>query len=374
MSYIIKLLKEFPSIEWDWHEITMNSDITMSDVDNNISLNWKFHRLDANPNFEPWIVVKYPEKQWNYLDIVQGYEFEKDFLLHILGILGKYKFDGTYFMYPSYDSCTEYILQNELITMNDIDKNIKLLSNCIYAVHKNPNFDFWIVEKYPLLNWNWYYILESNKVKFQFSSIMPLMENYFEKINKKVGLNCSLSMGSNIFLSRNKNIRLSDVENNLDFNYWDWESISLRSDFSFSELFLEKVIDKNMNWTQLVLKNKVNPLFLVKHNIKNVDWDKLLECGKIDCNFINENKEKIGLSMVSYIDIREYIRSRYFDTSSSKIKCRVKLDNSVIKKISSYSFLYDKQMKRRNSLCIVKISDNYGVIHDIVKYIIYNFL
>ena len=64
---ITYLLKKYPDKPWNWYYLSLNSNITMSDVLNNPDKQWNFNGLSSNSNITMKDVLNNPDKPWDCL-------------------------------------------------------------------------------------------------------------------------------------------------------------------------------------------------------------------------------------------------------------------------------------------------------------------
>ena len=66
MNSITYLLEKYPNKDWNWWNLSRNSNITMEIIEKFPDKPWKWELVSSNPNLTMDIIEKYPDKPWDW--------------------------------------------------------------------------------------------------------------------------------------------------------------------------------------------------------------------------------------------------------------------------------------------------------------------
>lgn len=226
--------------------LSLNKSLTFNFVQTHKNHSWSFKYLSRNKNFYKDI-INYPEYPWNFSSILY---YNTNFNADILKQKNRW--------------------YNEII-----DKSTEILT------HKNIWFSD-IIELLDVYKWDWKYI------------------------------------------SRNPNITINDVVNNLEFD-WNWETLS-----SYNNNITSEDVDKYNNlqwvWEEICYKNDLT-LDIFKNN-----EDKFLSSDSSKYNNSGRYKYGCGIYHIKKIEIIEYIINKFPEFSFDCLSTPPDITTTIIEK------------------------------------------
>lgn len=248
---LIKLLNQFPNVNWDWYELSYNPNITFDFVKENLNKKWNWTRLSSNPSITQEDIQSNPDMAWEWQGIAENPNITLEFIKENIDRL------------TQADECNEWrgISSNPNITIEFIKENINKPWNWL-ELSRNPCITLDIIIKNPDIPWNWYGISCNSNITMDMIKENP----------DKPWIWFAISM--------NPNITWDFIRSNLD-KQWDWLFISSNVNMDINFIRELPCISK-FNWKLL----SSNPYIISEE----MDWNlhELIANPSITPEFIKE--------------------------------------------------------------------------------------
>jgi len=307
-NYIEYLVTKYPGYKWNFKNISKNTNLTEWFIIKNIDQNWNFDLLSENNNLKIETILEYPNKNWNYYKITQNPTVK---INHIIDNPEK-PWDMSYIY--------EHIADVDFVRLRKTEY-LKYKKSIIH--NKNVPHHYFIVRINDFKKSYIYRMNQLNDTDIYYNEVFSNNRNIgCDDIQENINMNIDWNYG----ISRNKNITIDFVKNNPDkcWNYYyllqnlefkldfvekliqtiniDWSSLSKHSNLTIE--FIEKYIDKPLNFTFLSKNANITIDFIFKY--KNKDWDyiyiykyKKIPSWYIDYKIQNFNNDYIFFNYLS---------------------------------------------------------------------------
>lgn len=279
---LTKILKAFTNKDWNWYELSRNSNITWEFIQANPNKSWNQYALSINPNITWEITKENKNIQWDFY----GLSFNPNITWEIIQANPNLRWSQF----------------STNITWEIVKDNFNVFSkNGVNEIAKISNLTLEIVYDHPHYNWNWYDLLRNPSIITNYSG-NPV--NIIKEIKIPKGLNSYLQN-----ISANPAITWEIVHANPSFK-WDWYWISMNDNITWEIISSNSKIPWNRN---NILRNP------------NITWEIIqsnMNCIK------NMSTKKLHLSNFSYnpnltleiIDANPQIRWNWQAISENKFK------------------------------------------------------
>lgn len=340
MNYLEYLINKYSDKPWCWYNIAQNYSITMDfikDIIENPEIKFDKRLLLLNESIDPEYIMKYLKK-------IDWHKLSKNRQLKTSTILNNLDRNWDW----------KWLSQNKIITLDFINNNPHLPFNWSY-LSLNPNItqDF-VLEHYDK-NWNPYYLLCNTNISPTFVKKIFDYKLDPQCFSRAIEIGGSLKYDEFVNidlidldrLSKNNNLDIKILENNLDLN---WNYYHLSSNEIIKPDFIEKNIEKDWDWTEISKNTNLNRNFINKYYSKldkeflfknicftqdlidkyignhsaKIDYIFLSENSNMSMEFIEKNLNKFDYKLLSnnhfnYRKIRwNKITAKYFNNSIKK--------------------------------------------------------
>lgn len=327
------LLNKYPDKNWDWFELSKNSNITKEFIDNNLHFPWDWKLgVSSNRNVDIEFIEKHNNKKWSWLLLSKHIKFNQQTLIKYKDKLNFCKLSlnpnlTLDLVLDNNDLHWNYhnLLLNPIMTVDFFLKYEKKLFNNIYfptnLLSMNPEITINELNRINIikrLSWNWDLISKYNKnITFDY------YENHICK-----------ELFSLKYLSKKKNITMKIIEDNPSIQ-WDWKYISINPNINID--FITKNDDKfiYLNWLELS-KNKGITIKDIDNYNYSWNWNGISMNPNITIDFIQKNINLIGNDDTIYDLINfKYLSKNTFECINKKImKIKMKLRKRKVKRMS----------------------------------------
>lgn len=264
-----------------------------NELNNDLNIMYNTTTLEFNPSYKPQtileeILIKYPNKRWNFYCLSENKCITKEFIL----------------AHPNFKWFTSNLIKNENFSIEDLLNYTKLnindfMKKYIIYIYENPNCDFDFIKKTyhfihdktiikdnylkyyilsyisrspnvtvkdildtPYIDWELTYVFDNPN--FEWKYLNTILNFFVEKKEYKI----ENLVKDTLYLSKHKNITLDIIENNRDF---PWNHIGISNNPNITIDFIKKQIDST------------NPQFI------KLDWYAISRNIGIKMNDILEN-------------------------------------------------------------------------------------
>lgn len=129
-------------LDFNYTNLSSNPNLPAKYINDNLSYNWNMHSVSSNPNITPTDIETYHNIPWDY----NGFSINKNISMNY--VLNK----------KNQLWSAQYLLTNSAITLKDIDNNLdyfdSLISNKEKYISSNPNITInWIEKNIRLIDW-----------------------------------------------------------------------------------------------------------------------------------------------------------------------------------------------------------------------------
>lgn len=232
----INFVKENLNLLWDWYSVSCNEMISLEDIENNPDLPWDWQGVSLNPNLNLKFVSKHLNKDWNWTHVTACYNITLDEMLIEGGSCRKIKIPWTHYEMSS----TKVIKPKYIARHNGMEFVYEFEEMWSiwdwYGLSLNPRLDHRLIVPHKD-EWNWELLSQNEGIGMEFIKNHPDLSWNYES------------------MSKNSHITLDFVRDNLDKN-WNWKELS-------SKFGLE-VIENNPDLPWNLSKVTITPDFIVK--------------------------------------------------------------------------------------------------------------
>ena len=243
-----------PYIKWNYENLSVNNNISYQYVKNNKIQDWNWEKVSATKNID---IEDF--KEWRF------------------GV-------------DCYLSLTDY-LKYQPISINKFTELIKIIGNeyiyliSIISANKNVDLDFYL--HFKDLNWDYYYLSESNHIEEIINYLENSTNQYLWNWGSSVGLMYETMYG----ISDNKKLSLEFIEKHIDKLNFDY----LSNNNNLNDNFIKKYKDRDWNIDKLIKnKNLSIDIINILDNPKYIWTENRIDLGfqylKFDFNDIFINK------------------------------------------------------------------------------------
>jgi hypothetical protein len=218
------------TIAWNYEILSTFKHLSIHFIESHIHENWDFFMLSAHPNVDILLLLRYPEKSWNYEYFCKENPNTS------------YKL---YKQHPNFPWKKQFLCENQQFTWEEAQ--LLEVEKCAYYFSNNPNITLSIIKKHPDLLWNWQGI--SRKV-------------YLDEELFKDNIDCPWNY---YWLSENPYLTWSMVLEN-DDKEWELEYIYLHLPLNKTALehLKRHFYILNPNITHHMSLNRNTPLYLIE--------------------------------------------------------------------------------------------------------------
>ena len=294
---LIYLIRKYPNKPWDWTNISLNTSLSLKDIENNLDLPWVFHRIAQRSDITMNFVSKHQ---------------------HNFGFNG-----------------LANISINIAISLNIIEDNPNFPWNYYDGVSYKKNLTLDFVLKYPNKNWNWPALTSNKGIKVSEILAYPNPEWWKKDLSDNPTqvpwwISC---------ISENRSLTPDDVLNNPDFpwNYLEvCKILFMYHEFDFD--FVKAYVDQK-DWKEL------SECISESVNLDDIDanpefpWDyfMLLFNPTVNIDFVlkhkNEHWEWINLTVHRGIKLQDILNHPELRWRSQMISTRHDISLSEIKNL-----------------------------------------
>lgn len=290
IHFIKNMLERVSDVsDWNWDELSLHCNITISDIIENKELPWNWENVSYNPNLTLKDIINHPDLPWDYYILSHSDIITMDFILENI----------------NKDWNWHALSSNKNITIDDIENNPDLPWIQL-DVFDNPNLTIEYVKKH----------LDIKNADYNSIEMISILSNT-EFIKLENVLNYTDFPWDWYYLS--KKIHLNFIKKNPELP-WNWKGISENRSLTYD--FIIENLDKN--WCHYYLNinfNNINDypfqskLRDKKIDIESLKWSYLSKNEYITKEDIEKNIDNINFTLLSKNNFNynnTYLTNKYY--------------------------------------------------------------